>query len=316
MPAASTYILLLFFLTTLSAQPLQPETIFRVHPAESTRRLVSVDSSGQQLLFCFSDSRVTELVRTDLAGKEQARCTAPGGSREALFTHQGQTILLSRFGAAVSELSPDCQVVRHAKFPQKYARLLVDGPDVLGVTGEAILSLDLTTLQSKPATPFPILGDDPAYFVRTAPGSLAVTHIGTGRTAFVNRRDPSPRVHQCLDSAVLQRTEQLDAHELLFAPAVGAWNGSVLLILSGFRAQDGAPLYALGPDGTCTRLALLKVPDVPDLVVAPRPDRPSSNPRGELSVDAVLATANALLLIDRGSGFVARYSANELRSRE
>lgn len=68
MPVASTHILLPFFLATLSAQSIQPETIFRIQPAERTRRLVSVDTSGKQLLFCFSDSRATELVRTDLAG--------------------------------------------------------------------------------------------------------------------------------------------------------------------------------------------------------------------------------------------------------
>ncbi|MBN9663978.1 MAG: hypothetical protein J0H49_37610 [Acidobacteria bacterium] len=316
MPTASTCTLVLLFLATLSAQTIQPGTIFRIQPAESTRRLVSVDSSGQELLFSFADSRATELVRTDLAGTEQARCTVPGGSREALFTPQRQTILISRFGAVVSELSPECQVVRNAKFSQKYAHLLIDGSDALGVMGEAILSLDLSTGQPGPVTPFPSLGDDPAYFVRTAPGIIAVVHIGTGRTAFVNRRDPPPRVHQCLDPAVLKRSEQLDAHELLFAPAVGSWYGSVLLVLSGFRAQDGAPLYALGPDGNCTKLALLKVPDLPALVKAPTSNRPSSNPRGELSIDALVATANALLLIDRGSGFVAKYSAEELRRHE
>ncbi|MGC4051852.1 MAG: hypothetical protein QM757_21115 [Paludibaculum sp.] len=308
MATASSPALLLLTFATLSAQTLQPESVFRIQPTETTRRLVSVDAAGNELLFCFSTPTTTELVRTDPYGNEQARCTITGGSRQALFTPQTKSILLSRFGASLTEVSPACEVWRDARFPRKHAHLLIDETDVLGVTGEAILSLDLATLQPGPDLPFPILGDDTPYFVRPTPGSLVVAYLGTGRTAFLDRKDPSPHVQQCLDPAVRQSSQQLGPNELLFAPALGTWMGRVLFVLSGFRAQDGAPLYALSPDGNCARLGLLELPELPASGAASAPNRQPPYPRRSVSPDFVVSAGNAVLLTDRRSGIVARYS--------
>ena len=293
-----------------AAQPVEPEAIYRIQPAEPSARLTSVDASGDDLLFSFSSRTATELVRTDHSGRELRRCTTPGASREALLAPNGRTIMLRRAGSGLTEVSTDCRVLRQTNFPQKTIRILVDQNVVLGVSGENLFPLDLIALQPGSTIPYKILGDDPAYFVRPSPGSIAVVYIGTGRVAFLSTASKGQRVHQCLDAAVLKRSRELDAYEALFAPAVGSRAGRVLLFLSGFKAREGAPLYSLGPDGDCTRLGLLRVPEIAELAVAPRADRRFSNPHGELSFDAVVSTTVALHLIDRGSGFVARYPVN------